>query len=324
MTTNRRGTGVGSYLLLLFSLTYAVQLVVLWRGGLDSPLFARAAPLIMSLPGLLAVALLLWRGDGLRTIAWRIGRPGYLVAAAIVPAASAILCVAIITWLGLGSSPHLHLADGQVVLEKGRWILGQGRQSIPGFSVNLVTTAMVFALVNGVVAAGEEIGWRGYLQPILVARFGLLRGIILLGLIWAHWHTPMVLAGYNYPETPVLGAFVLFPLELILASALLAWLTIRSGSVWPAALAHGSYNAFHGYVVQGMEVTGPRLVTDLVALAVALAIAVPAYFLARRGPGPGDQRSGPTRAGQVMSTSVSTDLTARAPDDRIRRDGYRA
>ncbi|MCP4202539.1 MAG: CPBP family intramembrane metalloprotease [bacterium] len=274
--------GILGYLALLLPVTYALQLLVLWRGGLDGPLVARFAPLIMFLPGVTALAMLLRTGEGLRSIPWRIGRPRYLIAAAFIPALSAMLCVAIISSLKLGSSPHLQLVDGLVVLEKGRWVLGQGGQSVPRFALNLAATAVVFAVVNGVFAAGEEIGWRGYLQPRLVERLGPLGGIVILGLIWAHWHTPMILAGYNYAETPVLGALVLFPLELILASFLLAWLTIQSRSVWPAALAHGSTNAFHGHIVQGMELSGPRLGADLVTLSVALAVAVPAYLTIRR------------------------------------------
>jgi membrane protease YdiL (CAAX protease family) len=282
MNRQRAGRGPFVYLLLLFSFAWAAQLVVLWKGGLAGPLFPKVAPLIMFLPGVLAVAVLLWTGEGLRSIPWRIRDPGSLLIAALLPAVSAVACVVIIGWLGLGSSPHIQFVDGHVMLEKGRWMLGRGAQSVPWFVLNLAVTAVVFALVNGAVAAGEEIGWRGYLQPRLLERFGLLRGVVLLGLIWAHWHTPVILAGYNYPETPVLGALFLFPLELIFASFLLAWLTIRSGSVWPAALAHGSYNAFHGYIVQGVEPSGTRLGIDLVVLGVALCVALPAYVLSRR------------------------------------------
>ncbi len=43
----------------------------------------------------------------------------------------------------------------------------------------------------------EEFGWRGYLLDPLIARFGEVRGSILLGLIWGFWHLPL----YAMPAT---------------------------------------------------------------------------------------------------------------------------
>src|SRR5207245_10030943 len=37
-------------------------------------------------------------------------------------------------------------------------------------------------------AAFEEIIWRGYLQPRFVQRFGVIRGVFLLGLAWSAFH----------------------------------------------------------------------------------------------------------------------------------------
>ena len=42
---------------------------------------------------------------------------------------------------------------------------------------------------------GEEIGWRGYMQPRLLARFGFWPGIGLTALIWAIWHLPLWVFG---------------------------------------------------------------------------------------------------------------------------------
>lgn len=38
---------------------------------------------------------------------------------------------------------------------------------------------------------GEEYGWRYYLQPFLQKRFGLRKGVLLLGLVWGIWHLPL-------------------------------------------------------------------------------------------------------------------------------------
>jgi membrane protease YdiL (CAAX protease family) len=43
----------------------------------------------------------------------------------------------------------------------------------------------------------EEFGWRGFALDPLLRRFGVLRGSILLGGIWAIWHLPL----YFMPQT---------------------------------------------------------------------------------------------------------------------------
>ena len=91
---------------------------------------------------------------------------------------------------------------------------------------------------------GEEFGWRAYLQPKLMP-LGPRKAAMLVGAIWAVWHWPAIFLGFNYGlgywGAPVVGP-LLFVLVLILESAFYAWVTVQSGSVWPAALAHGVHN----------------------------------------------------------------------------------
>ncbi|AKU15581.1 CPBP family intramembrane glutamic endopeptidase [Luteipulveratus mongoliensis] len=46
--------------------------------------------------------------------------------------------------------------------------------------------SLVIAMTIG--AAGEEIGWRGYLQPYLQTRFSELKASLIVGVIWGLWH----------------------------------------------------------------------------------------------------------------------------------------
>ena len=93
-------------------------------------------------------------------------------------------------------------------------------------------------------AAGfEEVIWRGYLQPRFVQRFGLIRGILLLGLAWSAFHflSDFQTTTHDYELLLRLTS----RLSLCIAmSYVLGWLTLRSGSIWPAAVAHGLHNVW--------------------------------------------------------------------------------
>lgn len=47
---------------------------------------------------------------------------------------------------------------------------------------------MVFAVAQVLGALGEEIGWRGFMQPMLESRVSRLTAILITGTTWALWH----------------------------------------------------------------------------------------------------------------------------------------
>jgi|GEM_PF-2023753 len=86
---------------------------------------------------------------------------------------------------------------------------------------------------------GEELGWRGFLQPRLKkAGFGLWTAMIITGAIWGRWHAPVMIRG-QYPGHPYLGALLTIPYCVFLA-IIFGWLRVASGSVWVVAVAHAS------------------------------------------------------------------------------------
>ncbi len=94
------------------------------------------------------------------------------------------------------------------------------------------------------VMFGEEFGWRAYLLPKLMP-LGGRKAVLLVGLIHGAWHWPFILMGYEYGfgywGAPVAGPLLWLVVTCFL-STVLAWLTLRGGSVWPAVLAHGTFN----------------------------------------------------------------------------------
>ena len=99
----------------------------------------------------------------------------------------------------------------------------------------------VGALVNTIFAAGEEIGWRGWLQTALLP-LGVWPAMLITGVVWGLWHAPVILLGYNFGRTDVTGLLLMIG-GCVAWGVFFGWLRLRSRSVWPAALAHGSLNA---------------------------------------------------------------------------------
>jgi uncharacterized protein len=113
------------------------------------------------------------------------------------------------------------------------WLVGAGSLLVFG----------ICGMVNGVATGlGEEIGWRGFLTPEMTRAYGFTRGTFFTGAIWACWHLPILLfADYN-AGTPWWFGMPCFAVMVISIAFVFAWLRLRSGSVWPAAILHGSHN----------------------------------------------------------------------------------
>jgi membrane protease YdiL (CAAX protease family) len=103
-----------------------------------------------------------------------------------------------------------------------------------------VLGALATALALTPVIFGEELGWRSYLQPRLLASRPVL-GAVTVGAIWGTWHLPAVLLGLE-PHQHGGWSIALFPWFMIPFSIILGWLWQRTGTVWVPALAHSSVN----------------------------------------------------------------------------------
>jgi len=111
--------------------------------------------------------------------------------------------------------------------------------------IQVATVPIAAVVPNGFLAAGEEIGWRGYMLPRLVRLAGIPVAVIASGVAWGLWHAPVILLGYNYAR-PGIDGLVLMVIGCVCVGAWFAWLRIRGGSVWPAIFAHGALNAAAG------------------------------------------------------------------------------
>jgi membrane protease YdiL (CAAX protease family) len=139
----------------------------------------------------------------------------------------------------------------------------------------------VFLLLQSI---GEEFGWRGYLLPKFVERFtgaepasgsakdavpvrpyaaAARKAALLVGVVWGVWHWPGIFL--EMKTSP--GIPIIFPLLYLVStcsvSVLLAWVTLRSGSAWPAAIGHGMLNATFGLSLNMLNGPPNRLLGPL-------------------------------------------------------------
>lgn len=269
--------------------TWAVQIAALnIVGDPNAPAMTPWLLGSMFMPSLWSIGYLtLFNRKAWKLVRFWPGNPIYLALGALIPAIVAFGVLGVVNQQGWGASSFFTFSAAGANVLHGPWTLGLGSQGWGPFAANMAVTAIVFAGINGVVAVGEEFGWRGVVQHHMIERFGFLRGIALLGFIWAMWHAPVNLAGYNHPDTPILGTFVLFPIQLIAESFIMAWLTIRARSFWPAVLMHGSGNGIEEGVMSSLTLRAgvAPLAAELVMLAITIALAFVCILMTPRGQG---------------------------------------
>jgi uncharacterized protein len=238
--------GLHPYFALACAITWlaATPLVSAWIRGTEPPGYAVALAGLSAFGPLLAAAVVAGRQGRLREVfgRWRT-RAIWVVVALAAPVVIRTIAVAIDALLGGAPS---------------QWFY-------PPTTPEQIAALVVFPL-------GEEFGWRGFAHPRAVARQGLVKGSLLVGVVWGLWHLV-------YSITPAAGGFDMFVIaqnliELPLYSLILAWIFERSGRSMAVAIA------FHaGAHLDHLELA-PRSELDLHAVHVGV-VAVLAFLAAR-------------------------------------------
>ena len=138
---------------------------------------------------------------------------------------------------------------------------------------------LVMSLAFTFVAIGEESGFRGYMMPKLMKLFGTGKAVIVGGIVWGLWHLPLICMGHNfgtsYPGFPYLG-IILMTVECICAGSILTFLTIKTKSIWPAAVMHAVNNSSPG--VLGLILNTHEL-GKMNTIAVATITLIPLFII---------------------------------------------
>lgn len=111
--------------------------------------------------------------------------------------------------------------------------------------ITIIIYLLTLSALCSLPALGEEFGWRGYLTPKLEQLTNTLPALLISGIIWGLWHAPLTVIGHNfgtdYKFYPYMG-IVLMCIFCTFIGSFLTYLTKKTGSVYPAALAHAANN----------------------------------------------------------------------------------
>jgi membrane protease YdiL (CAAX protease family) len=244
------------FLLIAFGLAWLFALP-LWLGdGISSPLLPVVAVAMMATPAIAAIIVVFFverpahkaQALGLRPLGPVPRFLGFLGLALVIPVGLILAALAVGSLFGVYTADLVTFSAFREVLETQ---LPEGGLEALGIPIGALVAAQflnvgIGALINTIPALGEEIGWRGWLLPKLMP-LGPVPAIIISGIIWGAWHAPLILLGYNYPGVPGwLGVLLMIGMCTVVGGVF-GWLRLRSGSVWPAALAHGAFNAAAGF-----------------------------------------------------------------------------
>lgn len=209
----------------------------------------------------------------------------------------------------VGAALYFALFPGQFDLSMSYLTAATGAEgSAPPLDPVMLTiveaaSALTFApILNGLFAVGEEAGWRGYMTPYLMRRFGRNCGLILSGVIWAVWHAPLIVfSGYEYgvgyfgfPWTGILVMCVFTTAFGTLCTILYE----KTGSIWASAILHGAANAIAGLPLMfyGTERSGYLLGPTMAGLIAGIPMLVTAIVALRRSEKKAADTSNPAEA----------------------------
>lgn len=249
---------LATFLGLTFGLSAVFYWLIISAGSLD----ARGGQYVLALmwsPGVSALVTRLVFQRNLRGQGWRPGSIRWLALAYVLPLGYAGVAYALV------------------------WLTGLGSVDLSRFRMSVATFLVLGSLQSLLSATGEELGWRGFLVPTLTRTMSFTRTALVSGAIWAGWHLPLIVfADYN-AGAPTWYSVLCFVVMVLGISFPFAWLRLRSGSFWPAAILHATHNLFVQAFFDRVTVdTGPtEWLTSEFGAALALTAAVTAWVFWR-------------------------------------------
>lgn len=118
-----------------------------------------------------------------------------------------------------------------------------------------------FISMSIIFSFGEEYGWRGYLLPELIKRKSIIKSIVILGIVWALYHFP-VLVFLNIDK---LGAMESLKIALIQSGAAFVFsfgfakCYLISNGLYPVVIMHTFWNMLNPLMLGSIYDGSPGL-----------------------------------------------------------------
>jgi uncharacterized protein len=216
---------------------------------------------MMFIPALVSVVFRYWYHEGFRSVGWSLRPSVFWIWALLFPILLLSTFLPISIWLGYASISTPSPVSTNIL------------QFVLTFTWKLV----FFSILSLPFALGEELGWRGYAQGKLLDEFGIIKGFLILGIVWGFWHSPAFYFLGAFPNHPIIGSFVMTPVDNLLVVVPLGWLYIRSRNIWVPTLAHAFGDVLWGYsdtFISKHSQLGSWAILQVMQLAVTIACLV--------------------------------------------------
>ncbi len=216
MTSDQKKTIIKIIIFYILTLLLSACLVTgsLFLGASRRVLFNLA----MWGPGLSALIVSIYYYRSLTSLGWGWGKTRYQLLSLAIPVIYCLATYNFIWFAGLG-----------------------GFKPIDSLSISTIFLGILTWIIP---ALGEEIGWRGFLVPELSKVTTFFWVGVISGVMWGIWHLyPILFENYNQGGPFWFSIFIFFAV-MIPTSIIMAWLRLKSGSLWTAVLFHSAHNYF--------------------------------------------------------------------------------
>jgi membrane protease YdiL (CAAX protease family) len=173
-------------------------------------------------------------------LAWQWGKPKYLLWSYLTPFFYTLTGYSIV-WICGGGGFY-----DQPFLAKMEQDLGWTNVP-PGIFLILfvILQGVIGILPSMATALGEEIGWRGFLLPeIAGSTKSYTKTSLIMGLIWAVWHYPLLIWGNYNAGAPAWYSLITFTIGVMSITFIFTWFRLKSNSLWTSVMLHASHNLF--------------------------------------------------------------------------------
>jgi membrane protease YdiL (CAAX protease family) len=213
----RRGLGI--YFAFLVPLSAMIETIIITSSP-DSGALALVM-VLMFVPAIASVAARLILREGFADVSFRFG--------------------GLKGWMAIGMALLFPVVIG-VVAYGIAWTTGLARfDTSADLGIGLLMEVIIGTVLTLPLAAGEELGWRGFMLTRLIDS-GVGRPVFMSGLIWGAWHVPIVLAGVTAAGPSPLLAVALFVVSVTSISYVIGRMRLETGSIWPAVVLHAAWD----------------------------------------------------------------------------------